>query len=329
MKKFLITVVTGFAILWTASIHPAVYAQQVGISLSPSLHEITAKADNSFDVKFTLENIGDPALVSLKLVNSTPSGMFGTMALKQTLNGPIQFTIKEYDLQNSKPFILKTKEQKRITLTIEIPPNTKEKDYYYSLIAQTSPPPAEDGTISARGSISIASNILLSVASEFPTDSKAKIVLFELPATYKINLFGKMIYVVDSSKPFKAVLTVQNSEIHRIKPSGIITITSTFGEKKSYSIYPQNILAESQRTIQAELPYRSNDSSLYLDSLPPGLYTMQGAISLHVSSTTLESTLEFIVLPYNLLNWLGLIVAIAILIILFYRKKHHSDFVTD
>jgi hypothetical protein len=306
-----------------------IYAQQIGLSLTPSLHEITAKPNTTIDLKFTLENIGDPALVSLKLVNSAPSDTFGNVALKQSLSSPILFNIKEYNLENGKPFIMKTKEQKKISLTLEIPEDIKEKDYYYSLIAQTSPPPAEDGSISARGSLGIASNILISVAKEFPADSKAKIVLFEIPGTYKLGLFGKTIYVVNSSKPITTVLTVQNNEIHRIKPSGIINISSTFGEKKSYALPPQNILAESQRTIQAELAYRNNEATLYLPSLKPGLYTMQTTLSLPVSSTKLESTLEFIALPFTLLNWLGLLIAVTIIIFLIYRKKNHSEFETD
>lgn len=327
LKYYLSLWLTGLLIFLIIPV--SVQAQQVGLSLNPSLHEIVTKPNSSLELKFTLENVGDPALVSLKLLSSTPADSFGNMKLKSNLYGPILFDIKEYPLTSKKSFIMKSRESKKLTLVIDIPEQITEADYYYSLVAQTDPPPAGDGTVSAKASVSIASNILMSVSKDFPSETNTKIVLFDIPNSYKLNLFGKKIYLINSSNIFRSILTVQNNGIHRIKPSGKIRLIPNFGEKKDYVLPPQNILSESQRTLQAELPYRKNDASLYLQSISLGYYTMKATVNLPISGHSLDSSIDLVALPLQAFNWLFLIIVLTIIGIIFHRKKHHPDFETD
>jgi hypothetical protein len=67
----------------------------------------------------------------------------------------------------------------------------------------------------------------------------------------RLNLFGKNINIFDSLDQIPTTLTLANLGNNLTKPQGTITFQGNFGEKASYDLLPQNILAKSQRLIVA------------------------------------------------------------------------------
>lgn len=295
-------------------------AQETGLSLSPSLTEIISKPGNTSELSFALENLGDPALVSLKIQSFAPSDYFGNIKFKSTVTKPIEFSLKDYSLSTQKSFIMKTHERKKLSLTISIPEDTTEGDYYYSLVAQTDPPPGQEGKVVARASIAIVSNILISVAQQYESSAEAKIVLFDIPQSYIFNIFGKKIRVINSSLPFSTILTVENKGIHRIKPHGNISVKSTRGNIQTQDIPPQNILAQWQRTFAP---------SLSIKKLNLGFYTLETMLIIPATPTTLHSSLEFIALPFTFIKILTLTVFLLIMIIFLRKRKKDPDFESE
>ena len=304
-------------------IAPQIVAQQTGISLSPSLTEIVSKPGNTTELTFALENLGDPALVSLKMLSIQPSDYFGNIKLETRTKKPIEFNSKDYSFASQKSFIMKSHEIKKINLTLSIPENTQDGDYYYALIAQTDPPPGQEGSVVSRASIAIASNILISVAKNYPSESEIKIVLLDIPESYLINIFGKKTRVVDSSQVFNTIFTVQNKGMYRIKPEGSITLRSGKKTVNSYILPAQNILAEWQRTLQTTIPNRDGEVSLTLNKITPGFYNLRAVISVPGNNTSVESAIDFVAIPFALIN--GLIICIALVAILVFLKKRRTD----
>jgi uncharacterized membrane protein len=73
-------------------------------------------------------------------------------------------------LDNSKlklgePFVLKTNDFKQLLLRIRIPEGAPEGDYYYTLLAETQPPTALDGSSTSQAKVAIGANILVTVTN--------------------------------------------------------------------------------------------------------------------------------------------------------------------
>lgn len=326
IKRFITLALAGMVICYVS---PIIKAQETGLSLSPSLTEILSKPSNTLELHFRLENLGDPALVGLKIVSFQPSDCLGNIALSQTAKKPIQFSSPDYSFTSKKPFIMKSHELKKLTISMEIPETTKEGDYYYSLVASTDPPPGQEGTVAARASIAIVSNILISVAKNYPKTAEAKVVLFDIPESHLINFFGKNIKLVNSSKPFSAILTIQNKGIHRIKPEGSINLYAKKQLLKSYTLSPQNILAQWQRTLQTSISHRSGESSLVINTINPGSYELKTKLAVPSTQSDISASIDFIALPFNLI-YVSVIVLCIVFCTIFLRKRRRDpDFESE
>ena len=74
----------------------------------------------------------------------------------------------------------KTNDSQQILLRIRIPENITDGDYYYSLLAETTPPTSSEGIGSARAKATIGSNILVTISNSGNIDIKPKISIFLL-----------------------------------------------------------------------------------------------------------------------------------------------------
>ena len=123
---------------------------------------------------------------------------------------------------------------------IRIPENITDGDYYYSLLAETTPPTASEWIGSARVKATIGSNILVTISNSGNIDIKPRVVLF---STRGGSIFGQDWKIFDSSDKIPLVFIVENKGKNMIKPEGQITLKGNFGETAKYDIISKNILA--------------------------------------------------------------------------------------
>lgn len=294
------------------------FAQQVSLSLSPPLIELFIKPGKAVMVAYKLENLGDPTFLNLKILPFEAKDSLGNIRIKSEFEGPVRFSLDNSELSLGKPFFLKTNSSQQILLRIRIPENITDGDYYYSLLAETSPPTAIEGVGSARTKATIGSNILVTISNSGNIDIKPKITLF--------STLGK---VFDSSDKIPVVLTVVNKGKNMIKPEGQISLKGNFGETSKYDIISKNILAQSERMIEAT-PSSLMDcrkrkclfpTSLFLSGFFIGKYNLSTQIKFGENSPTIFASTIFYAFPFKIVA--GILITVIIVIIII--KRNNQD----
>ncbi|MEK7495797.1 MAG: hypothetical protein AAB788_01560 [Patescibacteria group bacterium] len=301
-----------------------IHAQQVSLSLSPPLLELFIKPGKAIMIAYKLENLGDPTFLNLKILPFEAKDNLGNIRIKSEFEGPVRFSLDNADLTLDQPFFLKTKDSQQILLRIRIPENITDGDYYYSLLAETIPPTASEGIGSARAKATIGSNILVTISNSGNMDIKPKIILF---STKNGFMLGKNIRVFDSSEKIPVVLTVANKGKNMIKPEGQISLKGNFGETAKYDIISKNILAESERMIEAtpsaDLSSRIYyPSSLLLSGFFIGKYSLSTQIKFGENSPTIFGSTTFYAFPFKILG--GVLLSLIIVLFILKRRKDND-----
>ena len=293
-------------------------AQQVSLSLSPPLIELFIKPGKAVMVAYKLENLGDPTFLNLKILPFEAKDSLGNIRIRSEFEGPVRFSLDNSELSLGKPFFLKTNSSQQILLRIRIPENITDGDYYYSLLAETSPPTAIEGVGSARTKATIGSNILVTISNSGNIDIKPKITLF--------STLGK---VFDSSDKIPVVLTVVNKGKNMLKPEGQISLKGNFGETSKYDIISKNILAQSERLLEAT-PSSLMDcrkrkclfpTSLFLSGFFIGKYNLSTQIKFGENSPTIFASTIFYAFPFKIVA--GILITVIIVIIII--KRNNQD----
>ena len=294
------------------------FAQQVSLSLSPPLIELFIKPGKAVMVAYKLENFGDPTFLNLKILPFEAKDSLGNIRIRSEFEGPVRFSLDNSELSLGKPFFLKTNSSQQILLRIRIPENITDGDYYYSLLAETSPPTAIEGVGSARTKATIGSNILVTISNSGNIDIKPKITLF--------STLGK---VFDSSDKIPVVLTVVNKGKNMLKPEGQISLKGNFGETSKYDIISKNILAQSERLLEAT-PSSLMDcrkrkclfpTSLFLSGFFIGKYNLSTQIKFGENSPTIFASTIFYAFPFKIVA--GILITVIIVIIII--KRNNQD----
>ncbi|MBI4009391.1 hypothetical protein HY357_04095 [Candidatus Roizmanbacteria bacterium] len=301
-KNFLIIL---FYLLSSIFYIPSSLAQESSLSLSPSLSEIIIKPGQSIKQRFRLTNKSDPLIVILRVLPFETGDTQGHIIFKDQSKLPLRFDIENADTPLDQAFLLKTSETKDIDLRIQTNEGTSEKDYYLSLVAQTQPPPPQEGISSLRAKITLASPLLITVTSDGELEVEPKIGLLKVLPDYKFNAFGRSSNLLESGNRLKVVLIVENKGKNFIKPRGNITLKGPFGLSKRYEIKPQNVLAESQRNITLSL----EPSGFYL-----GKHTLSASINFGEATPNLFASTSFFVLPIKIFTLTLFIISLLILI---------------
>lgn len=288
-----------------------VNAQQVSLSIYPTLVNSTIKPGKSILVAYRFENLGDPAVFIARILPFSPKDVLGNLKLENKFAGPIEFSLDNADIVLNEPFFLKSGQNQQLLLRMKIPEGASNGDYYYSFIVQSVPPPTFEGVSSSRAKVSIGSNILLTVTDSGNIDINGKIALFDLLPRYKLNLFGQTLRMFDSNDKIPVVLIVENKGINLIKPQGEIILKGNFGEKARFEILPQNILAQSQRLLSAtpsaiiECAPQSKekaclvDSTILLSGFFIGRYSLSTNFNFGQTTANLFASTSFLALPFK------------------------------
>ena len=273
-------------------------------------------------VAYKLDNLGDPAFINLKILPFEAKDNLGNIRIKSEFEGPVRFSLDNSDLQLEQPFFLKAGGSQQILLRIRIPENIVDGDFYYSLLAETAPPTASEGIGSARAKATIGSNILVTISNSGNIDIKPRVVLF---STRGGSTFGRDIKVFDSADKIPLVFIVENKGKNMIKPEGQISLKGNFGETAKYDIISKNILAESQRLLEATPSAQIGRDSLVLSGFFIGKYYLSTQISFGENSPTIFGSTTFYAFPFKIT--VGILIAILIIVIITRTsivKKIHS-----
>src|SRR3990170_7371170 len=103
MSKILKSVfLTSCLLLLTSN----VLAQQSSLSLSPSLTEIVIKPGYSTTQRYKLTNLGDPAIVKIRIMAMESRDSLGNINLKNKFNTPIRFELQSQTISLDEAFFL-------------------------------------------------------------------------------------------------------------------------------------------------------------------------------------------------------------------------------
>lgn len=295
------------------------YAQQVSLSISPPLLELFIKPGKSIMVAYNLKNYGDPTFINLKILPFEAKDGLGNIRIKQEFEGPVRFELDNNDLKLDQPFFLKTNDTQQILLRIRIPENVTDGDFYYSLLAETTPPTASEGIGSARTKATIGSNILITISNSGDIDIKPKIALFSTQGGFALN---KNVRAFDSLDKIPVILTVVNNGKNMIRPEGQINLKGNFGETAKYDIISKNILAESERLMEATPSARvGNNNTLVLSGFFIGKYNLSTQIKFGENSPTIFGSTVFYAFPFKITG--GILLAFIFVIFIIKRGKEN------
>ncbi len=325
-KKIIIIL---FSLILSSSIYhlgsKTSYAQQVSLSISPPLLELFIKPGKSIMVAYKLDNLGDPAFINLKVLPFEAKDNLGNIKIKGEFGGPVRFSLDNSDLQLEQPFFLKTNDSQQILLRIRVPENITDGDFYYSLLAETAPPTASEGIGSARAKATIGSNILITISNSGNIDIKPRMVLFSTRGGFA---FGRNWKIFDSSDKISLVVILENKGKNMVKPEGKITLKGGFGQTAKYDIISKNILAESQRLLEATpsadlLSRIYHPSSLVLAEFFIGKYNLSTQISFGENSPTVFGSTSFFAFPFKITG--GILLATLLIIFIIYRRPREDE----
>jgi len=291
-------------------------AQQVSLAISPPLIQTVIKPGKAILIAYSLENSGDPTILTARVVSFEPKDNFGNIRLKDRAEGPVRFSLDNAELSLDQPFFLKTKASEQLLLRIRVPEGAPEGDYYYSLLAETTPAIGREGIGSAQAKATIAANILVTISHSGTIEIKPKIVLFQLLSKMKWKIF-------DSLTEVPLVLVLENQGKNLIRPEGKITLRGLLGTSADYEIVPKNILAESQRLVQAtpSAEFSKQLISLALSGFFLGPYKLSANINFGENSPNIFASTSFFAFPFKLVAGIILVTIITVFII----KRFSAD----
>ncbi len=313
---------------------PRSFAQQLSLSISPPLVEMVIKPGKSLLIAYTLTNYGDPLIMKSYMLPFEPRDELGNIRLKDRFEGPVRFNLDNSEITLNQSYVLKSGGSQQLLLFVRVPENAPEGDYYYTFVSESQPPPTIEGVALSRSKASIGANLLITVSTSGHTEYKTAVTGFDVLPRYKLSLFGKTLNLIDSNDIVPVKLLITNYGRNVVKPQGTIELNSTFGEKSSYNILPQNVLSNGQRllvatpsaSIDCDSKQHASDVScsqpftLLLKSFFIGRYSLNAIINFGDDTPTIYGSATFLALPLKFTTAF-IIIMIVVLAILKMMKK--------
>lgn len=306
-------------------------AQQVNLSISPPLTEMLIKPGRAVLVAYTVQNGGDPTTVTARVLPFTARDNRGNVQLKREFDGPVRFDLDNASIRLEQPFFLEARKSEQLLLRIRVPEGAPEGDYYYTLLIETQPTPSSEGISVSRATATIGANLLVTVTDTGAIDVKAKVSKFVLIPRLKIPFLPESLHIYDSSDKIPILLEVANLGRNLIKPQGEVLLSGSFGEKSTYKVLSENILAQSSRVViatpSAEVDCsKKSESGLCTD--PPsvvltgffvGFYRVSSNITFGEGTPALFAADSFIAIPFKFA--LAAIASIIVAAFIIHRVK--------
>jgi hypothetical protein len=305
-----------------------IQAQQMNLSISPPLLEVTIKPGKTITQVFNIKNNGEDIQLYSQIIPFYPKGKQGKIQLDQNFLNPFTnpsktgkyqylnwFSLQNAGLELGDSFTIKEGEKQQLVLKIRVPETAEQKDYWTALALRTTPTiDLNKQQVSASGILT--SNILLTVSEtkDWPKKGTAEINLANKLCLLKNNL---CLPVVDSFQQPRFAVTVQNQTNHFYKPEGTITVKNLFNKEiDTIKILPNNVLSQTQRNLECQ----KNQETAPCRTRPLNFGFYKASLEIDLVPTN-TFTASFFVLPYKL----GLALGIMIIILIYLRKKLALD----
>jgi len=295
LRVFLLCLTFNFSLL-TFHFEKA-SAASLSLSLDPSIIEIHARPPSVATSTLSIQNKSDN-LVQLQIQIRPFKAKFENGEL-EFLNSQNSFLVKNIQILDGgvsvEGIALGPRQQKDLTLNVNIPQDTNVSDYYFSivLVSQSTTTPT---STSSSNQLGIASNVLLSVGAK------------EIPDGV-IEEFSAGLFYESGPVPF--TLRVKNKGTHFIKPKGEILIKNMFGQNIGrLDLVSVNVLSDSIRAIPnaSNLDFQS-PKALWKENFLLGFYTATLNLALSDEGPNFTKSISFFAFPFQ-----GLIVIVIVLI---------------
>jgi len=272
--------------------------------MSPSVLKVVAKPGTTPHLSFKLENKGDPALVTIQILPFTPIGNNGQVVVGKKLDATIPFQPESSSIIFGTPFLLKSNSPQDISIQMSLPSQLSEKDYYFTVLASTTPFPESEGSTALQFSTRIGSFVLLSVTSNGAVEQRLSIPLLSVPRS-TIPLLSS---VYESSTAIPLVFMAKNNGRNFVTTQGSVTI-SGWNQKQKYNLQEATVLSGTQRLLIDGSTCKSDCSktySLILKGFFIGKYTVTASVSSQRGERAVTAQTTFVAFPFKLIGLLFL-----------------------
>lgn len=324
MKFFnLITKTVFVFIILFLCFYKHVFAQEVGLSITPPHIEILMKPATSLLQAYEIKNTGDRVVLYTRVVSFEPVGDEGSRIFKDKAEGPLRFSLENSDMKLDDKFVLERGEKFQVLLKIRAINKAPEGDYYYAVLFTTQPPVTQQS--SGKGRAVIGANILISVSESGLYAGEAHIAQFQIIPRYEFSLFGTKYYFIESYDEVPVVLKIANTGAHLVVPESVIRLRGPFGINHKKKLLPLNVLRRSERIMLEEgetiCKRCTRVVSTVFNGFFLGKYTVTADVEYGGSNKKQFASMEFWAFPIRLLQWLILLLSVSFLIWLALKTK--------
>lgn len=283
-------------------------AQTLGLSISPPIGEIMIMPGKEVSQTFIISNDGEDGMASIYIVPFRAQGENGAVSIeeKNTVSGSSPFSswfsISSPVASFGEKFYLGAGQSKNVNIKISVPPNTPQKDYYFTLLYELDGVvPGSFAQTGSAGQARIGSNILISVSDTGSPTKNPNIVEFSAPK------------IIDSLQPLAFKIKIGNQGAYFFKTNGQITIKPTFGKSETLTLAPLNVIAASVRNI----PCLEGEEMVSCKSgrkVLAGIYKSTLSIKADGDGTVAEKTATTVAFPFSIIVAAAFIIEIYRLI---------------
>ncbi|HET9721626.1 MAG TPA: hypothetical protein VFP32_01175 [Candidatus Saccharimonadales bacterium] len=287
-----------------AATPPASTTGGQALEIAPPLVELSANPGQTITTQILLRDVSSTELVVTGQANDfVAQGENGTPKIllnNNASNDP--YSMKDW-VNFPGNLLLVPKEIKTMKVTISVPANASPGGHY-GVIRFTGTPPSLSGT-GVSLSASVGTLVLLTVNGKITENMSVK--------EFSVNHNGKTGSFFESG-PLDFVVRLNNqSNVHE-EPSGLITVSDTFGKKIAtmrVNNPPRNILPGSVRKFDAKL-----DKTVIGNRMLFGRYKATLSMTYGSDKKPLNATMTFWVIP-----WKIILIIIACIIVGFFALR--------
>jgi len=296
--KFILTISLSISVFLLGT--KTISAQEISLSVSPPITEITIQPGKEVIQTYDLKNEGETTLINISVVPFFPQGIEGYQEFDEELAEAYQgwFSLIDPQIAWGSKFNLPKGETQTVSLKISPPRDTNLKDYYFAVLFITQQD-SETGLDSSYSQARIGSNLLITVTDDGNPIKNVEIANFSAPLI--IDSFAKLNYSV----------TLKNIGRSFVKPMGKIIVTSKpFGKVQEIFLAPVNVLVSSSRDVPCLIGNETTacrlDNKFHL-----GVYKAKLQFILDEETQNYTSEIVTIALPFSLM--LGITAFIVLL----------------
>lgn len=299
IKKIFSSLILSAVFISVALINSSVLAkeQNVSLTISPVIEEITVKAGDKYSNRISLKNESDEEIdFTVKIENFGSDNEEGQSTF-YTNDQNVPYALASWITTDIKNFTLKPNETKDVNYIIEVPINTASGGRYAAIIFSGKPIQDNNGKTQISTINEIGSLLLVNVDGAGINYSGAI-------EDFKSN---KYFYSYDQVEFISRI--ANNGNIH-FKPKGVISIYNMFGKKVTSITFNEdknNILPDTIRKFENNWQQKSS------------LGWYKAVLDIDCGGKQLTKTISFMIMPWKEVSIIVLV--IALIIVLFTKKK--------